>query len=332
MGLLLTFVLVPQVSAHTPAVDHQRRYSADLQSLPYKIDASVPSWLTTAYNTALPTQWATNNNSKSPRYSFSTSGAGTVYFSTMSSCAGVTNWLGCFSGAGTTTWKIWIRNTTSWTYCEASNVTGCFMAKRAILHEGEHVTLTNSHDPQNATLTNMGGCTGGCGKPNAGYDSASPRECDEAALQLEYDLYQFGSAYGDCLDGISNAGSTGLLTGTTLTQTSGTVCTGMSISISGRMAVATFCSYQTLSNNPLALRTIYFDRKLHSSSTWTVDWSSTATSGATSGNNWTKSFTESPGSTTSYDYRVHYKGQGTGLNPSYSATITLTFLNPCPPP
>jgi hypothetical protein len=253
----------------------------------------------------------------------------------MTSCFGVTGWLGCYNNPGYSNWNIWIRNTTSWDYCEepGGDHNGCYMAKRAILHEAEHVTLTASHDPQNATITNMGSCTGGCVKPNAGYNSSSPRECDEAALQLRYDLYSFGGTYGDCLDHVAGAGAGGLLTGTTLSQTSATTCAGLSFPISGRLAVQTNNNYIALSNNPLSLRTVWFDRKLQSSGTWTVDWSSTATSGATSGNNWTKSFSESPGATTTYNYRAHFKGQTPdGLNPSYSTTITITFLRPCPPP
>ena len=56
-----------------------------------------------------------------------------------------------------------------------------------------------------------------------------------------------------------------------------------------------------------------------------------ATTSAQTGYNWSRSFTENPAITTTYDYRLHYLGEA-GVAASYSATLSLTFLKPCPPP
>lgn len=94
------------------------------------------------------------------------------------------------------------------------------------------------------------------------------------------------------------------------------------------MSIATNSNFGLLSNNPLPSRTINIDRKVSTSSTWTLNWKTLTTSGATSGNNWSYAFSESPAATTSYNYRIHY-ASATGVDGNYSPTITLTFRKPC---
>jgi hypothetical protein len=166
-------------------------------------------------------------------------------------------------------------------------------------------------------------------KPNAGWDSTTPKECDQAALQMKYGLQSLAGQYSECLDHAPGAGSDGLATKVTKSKTTATTCTGLNISISGRLTTATNSGYELLSNLNIASRTIYVDRKLHSSSTWTTDWRTLTTSSAASGNNWTRNFTETSANT--YDYKIHFKGESNRLSPAYSGVITLTFITPCPP-
>lgn len=332
LALVLTLIVSTAAVAHTPAAGAVRRYSADYQVLLYKFDGSMPSWGQTAANNALTSRWLVNNNSRSPRFQYSASGAAVLSYSTMPDCFGITGWIGCTSGGGSTAWTVKIRSGYV-TWCEVSNVTGCYSAQRVFLHEAEHVTLTSSEETQPSTVTNMGPCDGSyCSKAKTNYNSSSPQDCDQAALQVKYAMQDVTGDWSTCLDHVAGHGTNGLVTVHTLSQTTGTTCAGSSISISGRVATQSTSNYGLLSNVNVAGKAIYIDRKLHTSSTWTTDWSLLSTTSATTGNNWTRSFTENPGITQAFDYRVHYKGLVGALAASYSSTFTLTFLKPCPPP
>jgi hypothetical protein len=332
LAVAISFVTGSQASAHHPVDGAVRLYASDYKSLPYKFGgSSYPAYVTTAFNTGLQTGWEQNNNSRGPIFSYDSGGAGTARYTTttgVTACDSVP-WVGCANNGGLNSWNIWLRNGLV-TWCESSNVTGCWLAKRVILHEAEHVTLAVvNHDSQDGTVTNMGGCSPSCAKPNPGWDSTTPKECDQAALQMKYGLQSLAGEYSMCLDHVTGAGSDGLATNITLSQTSGLTCTGLNISISGRLATVTNSNYGLLSNRNVASRTIYIDRKLDSSSTWTEDWRSLTTSNAGSGNNWTRNFSEAAANT--YDYRIHFKGESNRLSPDYSQVITLTFISPCPP-
>ena len=332
LALIGAIMATSAIIAHTPTAGAQRKYAGDYVSLPYKHGASTPTWMTTAISSALVTGWVANNNSRNPRFSYSSSGSGTVSYSLMADCFGDTAWIGCFQGG--TSWNIWVRKSNldggpSWNkYCELTDVTGCRMAKRILLHEATHLTLTNSHDTQSGTLTVMGTCPSGCTKPEAGYNATTLLECDQAAFQMKYGLQAITGQYGNCLDHLSGAiAGQGLELVQTHT-TPGAACHGVPISVSGRIATETNSAYGLLTNVNIASRVIQIDRKLHNSSTWGVNWSSVTTSSASTGNNWIRSFTENPGIDTYYDYRLHFLGEG-GLASSYSSVITLLFLNPC---
>ena len=340
VAVILTAAIPASAFGHTPAAGAVRKYASDYALLSYKFGGSYPSFVQTAYNTALPTGWVSNNNSRSPRFAYSGTGSGTVYYATstgVSDCDALA-WLGCSNNWGLTSWHIWMKNGASWpVWCETNNVTGCYLAKRVILHEAEHVTLAiANHDPQDGTVSNMAGGPSAtntpCYKAKPGWDSTTPQECDQAALQMRYAMQDLTGNWSSCLDHVAGGGSGGLVTVHSLSQATGTTCAGSSITISGRLATKSDSNYVNLSNINVASKTMYVDRKLHSSSTWTVDWAIVLTTSAASGNNWTRSFTENPGSTLAYDYRIHFKGLSGSLAASYSSTITLTFLKPCPPP
>jgi hypothetical protein len=322
------------VQAHDPVQGAVREYSQDLLNLTYKFaSTSYPSYVTTAFDAALQTRWDVNNNSDAPRFDKSSTGSGRARYATSTgvpACDNLANWLGCASGGGTTSWNIWLRKDL-FTFCELNDVTGCFRAKRVILHEAEHVTLgVLNHDPQDGTVTNMGGCPGStaCSKAHPGWDSNNPKECDQASLQLNYGLKSVTGSYADCLDHVPNAGSSGLATDQTVSSSTGTTCIGLNLTRSGRISTESHASYGELSNLGIAGREILIDRKLDSSSTWNTGWSSVTTTSAQTGNNWSYSFSENVANT--YDYRIRLVAED-GLSSS-SKIITLTFFAPCPPP
>jgi hypothetical protein len=190
--------------------------------------------------------------------------------------------------------------------------------------------LTDLHDFQtdSGILTVMGCKPYDCTKDHAGWNVTTLLECDQAAFQMKYGLQAITGAYGDCLDHLSGAV---VGQGLELVQTHtnpGAACAGVPISVSGRVATETNSAYGLLSNVAIASRVVKIDRKLHNSPTWTVNWSSVTTTSASTGNNWTRSFTENPTVDTYYDYRLHFLGEA-GLASSYSSVITLLFLNPC---
>lgn len=301
----------------------------DNATLTYRFVGSVPGWLQTAFNSAVQEEWLANNNSRAPRFVLSSSGAGSVMYASASPCApAVPDWIGCTRDWGKPNWRIWIRSGIIGGHCENNNnASGCYRAGRIALHEAEHATLTTSESPQSALDTNMGGCGGYCHKPNSGWDSNSWKECDQAAFQLKYGLQSLSGQYSSCLDHVAGAGSGGLAVVQTVNSSTGTTCTGVPISRSGRIATKTLSGYGLLSNLGIAGRLIRIDRKLSSSSTWTLNWASFTTSTNQTGYNWSRSFSESVAGT--YNYRVRFAGEA-GL--AYSDMIlTITYINsPCP--
>lgn len=324
------------VAAHTPTSGAGRRYTADYQSLPYKYGGSVPTWMQTAVASSLQTGWVANNNSRSPRFSFSASGAGTVWYSAMAECYGVTDWIGCFQAGTGTTWNIWVRSNGA-TLCErpGEDLAGCRTTKRIVLHEATHLTLTRMapHDPQanGGTLTVMGCAPGSCIKPQPGYDATTWLECDQAAFQMKYGMQNFAGQFGNCLDHVAGAGPSGLATVSTVSQATGQTCAGLSLSRSGWIGTQDNANYGLLRDIGLATRYVHIDRKLHSSSTWTNDYSYAITTSAQSGYNWSHSFSENPAITTTYDYRIRQLGEA-GISPAPNLVFSITFLKPCPPP
>lgn len=218
IGLAVGASLPPPASAHTPVEGAQRRYTADYASLSFRYVGTVPTWLRTAVELAVETQWLTSNNSRAPRFHQSTSGLGSVMYDTTSECAdSEPDWIGCTRRWGFPDWKVWIRSGIIGGHCENNNnATGCYRASRIMLHEAEHVTLTTSESSQGSANSNMGACPpvppGHCKNPNSGWNSSSWKECDQAAFQLKYGLQSLSGQYADCFDHIADHGTTGLAT------------------------------------------------------------------------------------------------------------------------
>lgn len=328
-------------SAHTPVAGAVREYSQDT-ALQYKWGAATyPTWFTGAMGSAFGIDWtnSTYNNSRKPTFSYAAGGAGTVSYKSPSGvpqCVG--EWIGCSTAWGSTSWKVILRNFTQdpvrptykWVQTTGSCSNTCFDLRRVALHEIEHVTLAVSgHDAQGETNTIMASTTPW--SPSTGWATHHVQKCDAAAFQLKYDLAALAGVYADCFDHIAGHGVNGLVSTATVSAPVASACYGTALSITGRLEIQANANYETLGGNPLASRTVLIDRKLHSSGTWTVDYSSAVATNANTGNNWTRSFTQSGSSgSITYDYRAHYKGEA-GVDPVYSSTVSLTWkAPPCP--
>ncbi len=339
VALLLLSATV--VAAHTPVAGAVREYGQDT-ALQYKWEGTYPSWFTGAAGSAFGIDWtnSTYSNSRLPTFSYSASGTGTVSYKSPSgvpACDSVA-WVGCSTAWGSTSWRVILRNfsqaplppfTGTWVQATGSCSNTCFDARRVALHEIEHVTLAVSgHDGQGESNTIMAATTPS--SPTTGWATHHIQKCDQAAAQLLYDLAALAGVYADCFDHVTGHGVSGLVSSATASAPVASACYGTALSINGRLEVQTNTNYGTLSGNPLASRTVYVDRKLHSAGTWTVDYATAVANNSNTGNNWSRSFTESgtSGSVT-YDFRAHYKGE-TGVDPAYSGVVSLTWRYPCP--
>lgn len=342
LAMAMILLAVTAVSAHTPVAGAVRQYSQDT-ALQYKWEGSYPTWFTGAMGSAFGIDWTntTYNNSRKPTFSYSASGAGTVSYkspSGVAQCDIWPEWIGCADNGGATNFKVILRNFTQaptrpnykWVQTTGTCSNTCFDLRRVAAHEIEHVTLgVGAHDAQGESNTVMASTTPSY--DTDGWARHHVMKCDEAAFQLKYDLAALAGRYADCFDHVAGHGVSGLFSTATISAPVASACYGTALSITGRLEVQTNTNYETLGGNPLASRTVYIDRKLHSSGTWTADYSSAVATNANTGNNWSRSFTENgtSGSTT-YDYRAHFKGDA-GVDPVYSSTVSLTWkAPPCP--
>ena len=316
--------------AHDP-IEWTRRYSTDNKVLSWKFGGSYPSWVTVDARDTLEVDWSNlaTNNSRVPSFEYSSSGAGRVYYSASmtSPCSGGTIWLACAKGGGTTGWEIHIRNLdsapyASWAWYDKSNSCSsgdvCFRLQRSLIHEPIHLTFGVAHSTQGQSDTVFT-----AGQPsfaNSGGSTTQLRRCDQAATQLAYDLYDMAGPYGDCFDDIPNAVSTGLVTDLTLSATTFTACQGTAVSVSGRLQVHDYSSYEELGGNPLEGRAVKFDldEAANVASTTATDTSAPAA-------NWSKSF--SSASYGSRTYTAHFDRQSaSGLASSPDRTFTITWV------
>jgi hypothetical protein len=261
------------------------------------------------------------NNSHSIRFDYSASGAATVYFqdSTGGVCDAVTGWQGCANGGGTIGWHIWIRaNPTYYDWCELNNSNGCKSAERVGIHEAGHVGGSIDHYLTSENYTVM--TTSSPSKPNNGYSTQHLQPCDEARLQLLYDVATLSGDYSTCLDDLANSGANGLKTDLSASPASYTACAGETVTISGRLNVHDYSDYLVLGGNNLAGRTILIDRGA------TPNYTSATSTSVSTGNNWSKSFTAS---NITFDYNAHYdRPSAEGLESSPDRGFSITWLSP----
>ncbi|HEX7949450.1 MAG TPA: hypothetical protein VF494_03805 [Candidatus Limnocylindrales bacterium] len=301
--------------------------------------ATPPPWLQTVVSNVLGYGWPdpATNNSNGVRFTYSSSNDVVVYWSTTSIPAcdvNVRNWLGCADNSQGRPYKIWIRRnltTVGWkNWCDLSYQTGCPDAGRTTIAEVGHVGGFLKDDQTDKTLSVM--LTGGF--PTATQPTWNARtvgRCDEAALQLMYGVDDRSRPYAECFDDITNAGTYGLRTGMAVTPSATFVCYGQGITISGRLFVQDYSSYGPLGGNNIASHTVWIDRRVGGTSTWTEDYRTVTTSTASSGNTWSiiESVSGSSGSVT-YEYRADWHRPSLeGLDSSTSSTLSLTWSSAC---
>lgn len=335
LALGSVLVLAGPVLAQDPTSGAVREYAPGA-SLSYRFGiAGYPAWIQSAIQTALGSDWssASYNNSRLPSFSYSAGGNGAVYYSSSaaSPCGtGNTQWLQCASNWGSPSWRIYVRNFSgapysNWTWCNISFSGTCWDAERALLHEAEHVTMgIGYHDPQGEANTIMGSTSPWY--PNYGWNTHHIQRCDEAAAQL---LTGVASSYGpiaDCFNNVAGHGAVGLIAAVTPSSTSLSACLGAVATLSGSFGVARDGRYQSMAGLALGGRTVWFDRKPHTSSAWTLNVASATTSG--SGTNWSRGFSTGSTATITYDFRPHTSSE-TGLDAATGPIIVVTWQSAC---
>jgi hypothetical protein len=298
----------------------------------YDWDSTVPAWLKSPLQDVLEGQWASNtsNNSRHIAFRRAAGGEATVSFTNVTgvvACNNVPGWLGCASGAGSPGWRIWIRRNPNLPWCQLSLVNGCWDVERIAIHEAGHVGgfLDHMDTSQADTVMTPAPVT----RPNYGWNVHRLQRCDEARMQLLYDVASSSGGYADCFDHIAGHGPTGLYSSLSAVAPVTADCYGAGLTASGRLAIKTDGNYGVLGGNTLTARTVWFDRRLKGSATWTPDYASVV-SDASSSSNWARTFTVSStarGATT-YEFRAHFKGES-GVDADYSPTFSLTWSNPC---
>ncbi len=343
---LLLIGIVP-VQAHTPTTGYSRGSFPDVpgQTVSYRWGGTYPSWLTGAARDSLDTKYRswTNNNSRGPEPVYGSSGSAVVYYSAakISPCSGTNSqWLQCATGGGSSSFAIYIRDFdlaaySDWRWwdksssCVKSNgsiASGCWYIRRAMIHEAGHAIPRFGHDTQTEDDTVMRAVSPEVSAPGGNHFVF--QRCDQTALQILWDLKDYARPYGDCFDHVAGHGVRGLLTTVTTNGTSFSSCVASGRAVGGRLAVKIESLYGRLSNNPLAGRTLWFDRKRRVDTTWTLKVASTIPTGAESGTNWTRTFSAPSSLGGTYDYRAHFDGD-LGLDPSNSATFSIAWTVGC---
>ena len=333
IGAILQFA--GPVAAHDPTGGAVREYPPGTSLLYRYGSTTYPAWIQAAIQTAFGSDWTSfsYNNSRLPTFSYNPGGSGVVsYSSSATSPCGTGNsqWLQCASNWGSSSWRIYVRNFSgapfgSWTWCNISYAGTCWDAERALIHEAGHVTMgVGYHDPQGEYNTVMGSVSPWYA--NTGWNTHHIQRCDEAAGQF---LTGLGSAYGpiaDCFDHVSGHGTQGLTPSLSATSTALSVCLSQAATLSGSFGITADYRYQALAGQGLGGRTIWFDRKPHTSSYWTLNVAA-ATTGA-GGTNWTRGFTTGSTATQTYDFRPHTSSEA-GLDAATGPVITVTWRSAC---
>ena len=335
VALIVLMVSPNTTDAHTPTAGANQLYSVST-TLSWKFSASAyPQWLIDAVKASLDDSQAGGstfnngyyNGTKMPRFVYSSTGIGQIHYTTQSysPCSGVSAWIACGNPhGGSTAFDIYIRvltGTSRWYEADVNDTRHTrYLLKLAMVHEPLHVTMgISNHDPQTIDETVMitpvippyG---------DHGWSTTHIQACDEAAGQLLYDLETLAGDYASCFDHITNHGAYGLRSGLSVSgATSLSACVGNSVTVSGRLEVADYASYGRLALNPLAGRTVTFDRDGVSNT------SSVTANNTSSGDNWSASFSSATYGTHSYD--VHFDGSAaSSLGSASGGSFTVTWI------
>lgn len=316
--------------AQTPTAGAARWYAPGT-ALKFRFGGVTPTWAQQAIQSAT-TDFSSKawNNSRTPTFSFSAGGAATISYSGsfVSPCGtGNRQWLQCSANWGAAGFQIFVRNfsaapISNWTWCDIAIAGTCWDAERALLHEMEHVVMgVGNHDPQGNENTIMGATAPWY--PTATWNLHHIQRCDEAAAQLAYGVGSPFGQFADCLRGLARTPQTDLVPVMKPSVIAMTLCNFQQAVLKGRFAIANLPAYQALADSPLAGRTIWFDRRLYTSSVSTRNIAST-TASAASGVNWSQTFSGPPSGTVTYIYGLHASAE-TGVGASLGSSVTVTW-------
>lgn len=289
---------------------------------------TVPPWLKIVMTDVLENTWAdpATNNSDGPRYTYTTGTADViVYWAPDNPVHMTSGWIG--SADGTTTPKrIWLRSdpkTASYPdWCDHLDLrANCPDAGRAAIHETGHVSGYLNHNATGVWAESRMTSPGFPFNDTNTWDKRTLGRCDEAAMQLQYDLDNFNGVYADCFDEITSHGAVGLVTDLTENPSSSAVCSGETVAVYGRLQIHDYDSYKKLGANGLWSRVVTINR---SGQPYT---SATVVPG--SGNNWSKSLTLTTSTTITYNYTAWYVAPSAeGLDSSPVRTFSITWVRP----
>lgn len=319
---------VGTAGAHDPTPQGNESWHST-KSSDYKWHSSMHDDLKPVLNNVLQTTWddRTTNNSDSVvfEYDQGSSGEGLVYFQTTAAGFCGSGWLGCADSRYLPFWEIWIRSNPGpqgagfEQWCDFEDDSGCPDVGRVAIHEAGHVGDLDHYNTTNWTKTRMHPVPPMKGEDST-YDSRTLGGCDEARLQLIYDVWSKGFQYSKCLDHVANAEiDVGLKTALTTSITSITVCANETVTVTGRLDIKNEATYGELKNNGLWTRTVQIDRGS------TPNYTS-AVVDSTTDDNWSKSFTHS---NVTFNYVAHYDSPSNeGLADSPNRAFTITWLSP----
>jgi hypothetical protein len=308
----------PTVGGSRWATDQQVRFA-------WKAGQAPPAWLAGAINGAAADSNATKS-SRAPTFSYQAGAASLIAYGEPTGCSAAG--IACFNRAGApTSFRMWYRQHGYWfdwgqlRWCEApgGSANGCYEARTIGLDEfghvqilGHHVNHANQSDYLDAVVQAVSRA-----KPKVGWQVRSYGVCDQATLQLEYDVAGPASAYSSCLS---------LTTTLTLAASPTSVPLGGAVTFSASLKVATSTSYKQLGANPLSGKTVTIRRRVPGTTAWTTI--ATMAAGSSPG---TYVVALTPGAT--YEWSATFGGV-TGLRSSTSPTTIVSVSScgspPCP--
>jgi hypothetical protein len=236
------------------------------------------------------------------------------------------DWLGCATGL-TTPKQLWIRSDplnaySHKLYCNQSSVNGCAEVGRVAIHEVGHIGGYLGHYASNAWgRTRMSPLPPLKGEHST-YNTRTLARCDEANMQMKYDVANFFGYYADCYDEVTNTNADGTLkTDLSISPTTLTLCSGQPVTFGGRLNIHAYPSYDEIGGNNLPGRTlsIYKDGGYYASV-------GTVSSGG--GNNWSWSYSTTVGVVTTRTFYANFvaSGETNELGPKTSATASITWV------
>lgn len=279
MAITLAAASVNGVTGHSPSPGFQRwtRSQINAGDSLYKWAPTVPGWLEAPMSVVLGGYWPSpsTNNSDSIRFAHDQDGGAAVRFTNTSVCDSVEpGWLGCTTTSDHPNWIIWVRQTPSGgtkMWCEDpgnDDEDDCWSVYRIGIHEAAHAGGFLNDLPSSQWMSEENSIIR---FPPVGPDARHTiGRCDEARFQLWYDVERLEGPYADCFHELAGVNSNGKLkTELTASPDETAVCSGQSVTLSGRLHLQNESSYGELAKNNLAQRPleIYRNGSLYTTTT-----------------------------------------------------------------